>query len=145
MQDFRETQNEPSLTGGIRRKPVPSRKLTTAPFLDKAETVECFPKGWPISPRVLKVSIYTILWSLLVDFVLLACSVAFFAFACIVKSYDGLPTQDSPHAKERLLSASKYVRVYTCRLLPPSADYIRVLPSSPYSSPLSWAEQRTLS
>ena len=118
MQSFQESQNNRIVTKNAPRKPKPSHEASNAtPLLDKVEDVRLVPRGWPGTPRAIHQSIYATLWSIATDLILFACSVAFFAFALIVNFYDGASTQDHPRAKERLLSASKYVSFRLLRIL----------------------------
>ena len=107
----------------IHRKPVPSQEATAAPLLHKDDNVQHVPQGWPTSSSAVKVSTYNTVWSILVDLLLLALSISFFAFALVVNAYDGSPTQDSLRAKNRLLSASKYVSIEIHHNLMYSVDY----------------------
>ena len=67
------------------------------------------PRGWPMLPRRVKTSLHTRLTEFVVDMVLLACSVAFLAFAMTVIKYDQAPVHSHSTLAQTLESAAKYV------------------------------------
>jgi hypothetical protein len=65
--------------------------------------------GWPSSPKPIKTPIYISVLNGLFDILLLACSIAFLAFALIVNIHDQHPTAENPRLTTALLNATKYV------------------------------------
>jgi hypothetical protein len=71
------------------------------------------PRGWPTSPQPLRISFGSIIWSVIIDVVLLAIAVAFLVFAWSVVLYDQKPTRFHPQAAKRFEQASKWVTIHT--------------------------------
>lgn len=88
-------------------EPMIRRKSPDAPLLD--DRTAHLPQDWPTGAKPIKRSIGSVLSGFAVDIVLLALSLAFFAFGLIVKHYDQAPTALHQHATDTLLSATKYV------------------------------------
>jgi hypothetical protein len=65
--------------------------------------------GWPSSPSPIKTPIYIIVLNGLFDILLLACSIAFLAFALVVNIHDQHPTAENQRLTTALLNATKYV------------------------------------
>lgn len=85
---------------------------TTTPLIhtDKIDAAPA-PPGWPTTPRRVELSWLAILSNGLLDVMLLACSMAFLAFALVVNTYDQEATGDCPKTKSMLEDATKYVSV----------------------------------
>ena len=93
----------------VHQRPV-SPEPTTASLLGEAAHHQNTPRDWPSAPNFINPSVWTNIWSGIVDITLFGFSVAFLAFALIINSYDKVTTHAHPRAKENLVSASKYVR-----------------------------------
>ena len=109
-------------TGGIRRKPVflvpensPASNLLqqTSPLLKQDSPVleqdAHLPKSWPTEPEVVKSSVISIILDILVEIILLALSLAFFAFGLTVRYYDQASIALHQGMVNKLLEATRYV------------------------------------
>lgn len=94
---------------GIRRKPWPKCEASAMLLLDKAASHTQTPDSWSDSPQAIAISLYALIWSMILDLVLLASSTAFLGFAFAVNSYDQTVTSEHLRAKEWLIRMSKYV------------------------------------
>jgi hypothetical protein len=65
--------------------------------------------GWPTTPKPIRTPVYIKILNGIFDVLLLACSVAFLAFALIVSIHDQASTVDKPRLTKTLLDATKYV------------------------------------
>ena len=100
-----------NLTTEICLEPLINRKSPSAPLLDDQAQTAHLPQNWPTLAKPIKRSIGSIVSDLTADIILLALSLAFFAFGLIVKHYDQAPIALHQRATDTLLSATKYVCV----------------------------------
>ena len=82
--------------------------VTTAPLLATEKYTTAI-QDWPTSPRRIRSPWWIIVWDIIFDLTLLACAVAFLAFAGIVSHYDQASTIDNPRTTAMLLNATRYV------------------------------------
>jgi hypothetical protein len=82
---------------------------TAAPLLDNDKPISALERDWPKSPKAIRHSLWVGAWNFALDILLLACAVAFLAFAAIVSHYDKVPIDENPQMTRTLLNASKYV------------------------------------
>jgi hypothetical protein len=93
----------------VRQTPVRIITPASAPLLDGDYKSLTSIKGWPIKPGQIKHGKAMYVSKLLLDFTLLACAIAFLAFALMVCRYDQASTSQHPQATAMLESATKYV------------------------------------
>jgi hypothetical protein len=65
--------------------------------------------GWPSFPKPMKTPMYIHVLNSIFDVLLLACSVAFLAFALVVNRHDQDSTAEHPRLTKTLVNATKYV------------------------------------
>lgn len=116
-------------SGGGSLEPINGNASSNSSLLDKTaasfDSVECLPRGWPISPKPIKLSVWAVATDLAVDVVLLATSAAFFVFGVTVKRYDKASVEEHQSLSDTLETVAKYVRApndysYTSsQLIPP--------------------------
>lgn len=101
--DTRETRT----TQRHQQTPILS-ETTKTPLLDSVKTL-AVPEDWPITPKPIRSSWWITIMNGTLDLSLLACAVAFLAFAAIVSQYNQTPTAKNPRTTSMLLDATKYV------------------------------------
>jgi hypothetical protein len=89
-------------------KPTYQRATPTESLLHREKPTRTL-LGWPSSPSPIKTPIYISVLNGLFDILLLACSIAFLAFALVVNIHDQHPTAENQRLTTALLNATKYV------------------------------------
>jgi len=94
------------------------RELPNAPLLEKNSELSL---DWPTSPKPVTIPLGISTWNIFTDFVLMAFSVAFLAFALFVIWYNGKPTSHHQQAAMRIEQASTWVSICPVKSQYPSA------------------------
>jgi hypothetical protein len=107
--ETRGIQRQRSLTIASKSLQPIRRDDTTAESLLHRENPPKTLLGWPSSPKPITTPIYIKILNILLDILLLTCSIAFLVFALVVDVHHQDPTAEYPRLTTTLLNATKSV------------------------------------